>query len=48
MGEVWDQLKGTGSDEEDKMKLVNAKRFICALEGIPTNRLLNKVIEFDG
>lgn len=47
MLEMWNLLKGAGSEDEDKVKLVNIKRFFCALEGIPTSKLLRKTIQYD-
>jgi hypothetical protein len=47
MLEMWSILKGAGNDDDEKMKLVNLKRFICALEGIPTNKLLKKRVKHD-
>lgn len=47
MREMWRILEGTGSQDVSKMKIVNLKRFFCALEGIATSRLLKKEIGFE-
>ena len=47
--DVWELLKGSGTAEndEEKIKLVNIKRFLCAMENLPTDKLLRKRIPYD-
>lgn len=47
MREVWRLLEGAGSHDVSTMKMVNLKRFFCALEGIATSRIMRKDIEHD-
>ena len=47
MLDLWDIMWGAGSHDEDSMKMVNAKRLVCALEGISTNKLLKKSIQYN-
>ena len=48
MLDLWDIMRGSGSHDEDSMKLVNVKWLICALEGISTNKLLKKSTTYNG
>jgi len=43
---MWKLLEGKGCDGEDKTNLNNLKRFICALEGLPTSRIMRKKVEY--
>ena len=40
MLELWQIVRGCGAPNEEHMKIVNVKRLVCALEGIPTPELL--------
>ena len=48
MLDMWDIIWGCGSPNEDHIKIVNVKRLVCALEGIPTNELLPRKIDYEG
>ena len=48
MLEMWEIIRGCGSPNEDHIKIVNVKRLVCALEGIPTNELLPRKVEYEG
>ena len=47
MVEMWEVVRGAGSQNPDQMKLVNLKRFLCALEGIPTSKLLRRRVTYN-
>lgn len=47
MQEIWKLLQGRGSEDEDKTNLINLKRFICALEGLSTTKIIKKRVDFN-